>query len=409
VRSGGFRDDQENAGEPVSQHLRILHLRPSNFVGGPERQLLRYAELDRAGLTETILGTFVGVHEGREFLEAAEKHGFQTLALPTGSLGDHRATFALMRFLKEREISLLCTHGYQADILGGIAGLARRVPVVCFLRGWTGEDWKVRAYELADRAFLASAKRVVCLSQTHASRLARYRVLRPKLRVVLNAVESRPLGEDQRSRLRQDVRARLGLPANCTIVASAGRLSAEKGTMFLLHAVPELQRQFRDARFVIFGDGRLRGQLGEMAGRLGVSVAVSFAGHVPDFPLLLPGIDLLVNPSLAEQMPNVVLEAMAAAVPVIATAVGAVKEIAGDDNTLISVPPADAAAIAQAVRDLLLDPSLAGAIGRAGQKRVQQAFSPARQGSQLRALYEELIPAMAPVRAALDTNSRGGH
>jgi glycosyltransferase involved in cell wall biosynthesis len=89
--------------------------------------------------------------------------------------------------------------------------------------------------------------------------------------------------------------------------------------------------------------------------------------------------------------------------------VGAVKEIAGDDNTLISVPPADAAAIAKAVRGLLLDPALASAIGRSGQKRVQEAFSPARQGAQLRALYEELIPALAPVRATLGTNSRGGH
>jgi glycosyltransferase involved in cell wall biosynthesis len=314
-----------------------------------------------------------------------------------------------MRFLKEREISLLCTHGYQADILGGIAGLARRVPLACFLRGWTGEDWKVRAYELADRAFLALAKRVVCLSQTHASRLARYRVLRPKLRVVLNAIESRTIGEDQRLRLRQEVRARLGLPANCVIVASAGRLSPEKGVIFFLQAVPELRRQFRNARFVIFGNGRLRGQLEEVARRLGVSAAVSFAGHVPDFPLLLPGIDLLVNPSLAEQMPNVVLEAMAAAVPVVATAVGAVKEIAGEDNTLVSVPPADAAALARAVRDLLLDPVLAGAIGRAGQKRVQEAFSPARQGTQLRALYEELIPALALIRTTPGTSSRGGH
>ena len=183
----------------------------------------------------------------------------------------------------------------------------------------------------------------------------------------------------------------------------------EKGTIFLLQAVPELQRQFRNARFVIFGNGRLRGQLEEVAMRLGVSAAVSFAGHVPDFTLLLPGIDLLVNPSLAEQMPNVVLEAMAAAVPVVATAVGAVKEIAGDDNTLVSVPPADAAAIAQAVRDLLLDPALSGAMGRAGQKRVQETFSPARQGTQLRALYEELIPALAPVRAKPARSSRGGH
>jgi glycosyltransferase involved in cell wall biosynthesis len=136
---------------------------------------------------------------------------------------------------------------------------------------------------------------------------------------------------------------------------------------------------------------------------------VLFPGHVPDFTLLLPGIDVLVNPSLAEQMPNVVLEAMAAAVPVVATAVGAVKEIAGDGNTLVSVPPADAAAIVRAVRDLLLDPVLACAIGRAGQKRVQEAFSPARQGMQLRALYEELIPALAPVRATPGTSSRGGH
>jgi glycosyltransferase involved in cell wall biosynthesis len=140
-----------------------------------------------------------------------------------------------------------------------------------------------------------------------------------------------------------------------------------------------------------------------------VSAAVSFAGHVLDFPLLLPGIDLLVNPSLAEQMPNVVLETMAAAVPVIATTVGAVREIAGDDNTLVSVPPADAKAIAHAVRDLLLHPVLSGAIGRAGQKRVQEAFSPDRQGTQLRALYEELIPALALVRATPGTNSRDGH
>jgi glycogen synthase len=175
-------------------------------------------------------------------------------------------------------------------------------------------------------------------------------------------------------------------------VASAGRLSAEKGTTFLLHAVPELQRQFWNARFVIFGSGGLRGQLEQLANHLGVSAAVLFAGHVPDLPSLLPGIDVLVNPSLAEQMPNVVLEAMAASVPIVATAVGAVKEIAGEDNTLAMVPPADAAAIARTVRTLLLDSALAGAMGCAGQKRVEEAFSLARQSTQLRALYDEFVP-----------------
>ena len=98
--------------------IRILHFRPSSFVGGPERQLLRYAQLDQAGFTQTILGTLVGGHEGQAFLEAAKERGLETLALPAGSLGDCAALPFLLRSLKERAISLVCTHGYQADLMG---------------------------------------------------------------------------------------------------------------------------------------------------------------------------------------------------------------------------------------------------------------------------------------------------
>lgn len=373
---------------------RILHLRPSSFVGGPERQLLHYAQLDQSGPTETILGTFVGEHEGRAFLAAAEERGFETLALPAHSLGDCAAMPGLVRFLKERAISLVCTHGYQADIMGIFAGHIRSVPVACFLRGWTAEDWKVRAYEAADRAVLPLASRVVCLSQIQAARLAHQRGLRNKVRVVLNVVENRCVSTEQRWLARQEVRGRFGFAQESSVVAFAGRLSPEKGTAYLIKAVPHLRNQFPDARFVIFGDGRLRRWLEELANRLGVGDRVTFAGHVPQFACLLPGIDVLVNSSLAEQMPNVVLEALAAAVPVVATDVGSVREIAGGEGALTLVPPADAASIGIAIAGLLGDPARAVAMAFAGQKRVREAFSPERQKAQLWALYKEMIPGL---------------
>ncbi|HEV2349350.1 MAG TPA: glycosyltransferase [Terriglobia bacterium] len=373
---------------------RILHIRPSSFVGGPERQLMHYAQLDESASTETILGTFVGEREGRAFVAAVEERGGMSLSLPAGSLGDCAAFPGLLRYLREQKIALVCTHGYQADLMGILAGRIRHLPVACFIRGWTWEDWKVRVYEAADRSFLPLASRVVCLSEVQANQLGRRRRLRHKLRVVLNVVENRNVSPKQRLEARQEIRRRFGIAQESSVVAIAGRLSPEKGAEYLIQAVPHISKDFPDARFVIFGDGRLRTQLEEIAKTIGAAGRIIFARHVPEFTALLPGVDVLANPSLTEVMPNVVLEAMAAGVPVVATSVGGVAEIAGESGALALVPPADALSLASAIAQLLADPVRAVALGIAGQKRVRQAFSPERQSAQLLALYQELIPSL---------------
>jgi glycosyltransferase involved in cell wall biosynthesis len=389
----------------MTKRVRILHLRPSGFVGGPERQILRYAQVDQFGATTTVVGTFVGEHEGRALVEAARDRGLETLLLPAGAFGDCTALPGLVRALREREISLICAHGYQSDIMGIIAGLAGRVPVACFLRGWTWEDWKVRAYEAMDRTSLHFARCVVCLSETQAARLRRRRSLRNKVRVVLNVVEERSITSEQRLRVRQEVRRRFGFSDDARVVAMAGRLSPEKGTEYFLRAAQQLPGQTPFARFVVFGDGRLRRHLEETTNRLGVAGRVTFAGHVSEFPHLLPGIDVLVNCSLTEEMPNVVLEAMAAAVPVVATDVGSVKEIDGEETALMIVPPGDPVSIAREVADLLRDPERAGALGLMGQKRIGKAFSPMRQCEQLLEMYREMIPGLPPVDANMGLGS----
>jgi glycosyltransferase involved in cell wall biosynthesis len=379
----------------MSERVRILHLRTSNFVGGPERQLLRYGDYEREGPLELIFGTLVGETEGRGFAMAVEERGLQVLTLPAGKMGDIRALSKLVGYLRKRSIALVCTHGYQADLLGALAGLACRTPVVWFLRGWTGEDWKVRIYEALDRALLPLATRVVCLSNTQASQLALCRSLARKIRLVHNAVEARSISPQERLEVRRKLRMRLELPNGSTVVAAAGRLSPEKGMAYFLHAVPMIRQSFPGAHFVVFGGGPLKSQLEETAQKLFLGTALRFAGFVSDFAELLPGIDLLVNPSLSEVMPNVVLESMACGVPVVATDVGGTAEIAGADKAIALVPPGDSRAIARAVSDLLHDPDRAAELGRAGQRRVQAAFSPTRQKAELRALYQEMVPGLA--------------
>jgi len=359
----------------------VLHVRASRFVGGPERQILRYAKLAEDAGAESTLASFVGDGEGEALLGAAQKEGIATLALPAGTAAALRA---LVRFLREKPQALICTHGYKADILGIMAGRWTGTPVASFLRGWTAEDAKVRAYEAMNRALLRFSNRVVCLSEKQRAEMDAAGHA-GRTRVVINAIEALPEKADARAVLRQA----LGLPATARVVACAGRLSPEKGTSYFVQAAKALQQQFPETYFVVFGDGAMREALDKEA--VGIERLV-MAGHRSDFRELIGGVDLLVNPSLKEEMPNVVLEAMAAGVPVVATKVGGVVEIAGPKPALELVAPGDAHALTGAMRTLLSDSNSARSLGEAGRQRVREAYSPAKQQEQLIDLLYEFMP-----------------
>ncbi len=370
------------------KRVRVLHLRATNFVGGPERQLFLYAEHEREGPREIVLGSFVGPNEGREFLDEARSRGLQTLALPTAAVAGLRE---LVKFLRDQDVSIVCTHGYKADILGILAGRWCGIPVVPFLHGWTREDWKVHLYEVIDRLFLPYAARIVCLSEKQAQILRKRGLPAPQVCIIPNAIKTPDWTEQDRQEARTAIRQWLGVAANARIVASAGRLSPEKGTTHFLEAAAQIHAQLPEVVFAVFGDGPERGRLEAQAMHLGLQRNVSFEGFVPEFARMMAGLDVLVNPSLSEQMPVVVLEAMAAGVPLVATAVGGVPEIAGSQRTMLLGPPGDAEAIASMVIQLLKDPETAREMGRRARARVEEAFSPSQQRSRLQALYRDLL------------------
>jgi glycosyltransferase involved in cell wall biosynthesis len=186
-------------------------------------------------------------------------------------------------------------------------------------------------------------------------------------------------------------RRAIGMPVGVPLVGSLGRLHPQKGFSDLLTAFAQVRQRVSSVRLFVAGDGELRDDLEAQARSLGIAAAVTFAGVRADVSEILAALDVFVLPSLWEGMPNAVLEAMAAGLPVVATAVGGTPEVVVDRVTGLLVPPQDPGALARAIERLLRDPGLRRTMGRAGRRRVERHFHIQETVRQVQDLYEALL------------------
>jgi glycosyltransferase involved in cell wall biosynthesis len=195
---------------------------------------------------------------------------------------------------------------------------------------------------------------------------------------------------------RSAARAALGLRADQPVVLTVGRLNVMKGHTHLLDAVPELLRRFPDLAVVVLGSGHLHDALRRQAADLGISTVLHLPGHRPDARLLLDAADVFVLPSLHEGMPLVLLEAMDAGLPVVATRVIGSEEVVVDGETGVLVRPRDAGALSEALGRLLADPDLRAAYGTAGRDRFDRHFTSARMAAETVAVYDRVLDVTDP-------------
>jgi glycosyltransferase involved in cell wall biosynthesis len=158
-----------------------------------------------------------------------------------------------------------------------------------------------------------------------------------------------------------------------------------------LGAAAELATLYPDLSFVIAGEGTLRERMVTRARELGLAARVAFVGTTDDVPALLASLDQFWLTSDWEGTPNVVLEAMAAGLPVVATAVGGTPEIVDDGNTGLLIPRGDQAALVSASRRLLDDPAEASDLGTKAQAAARQRFSISAMVAATEAVYREVL------------------
>jgi glycosyltransferase involved in cell wall biosynthesis len=190
---------------------------------------------------------------------------------------------------------------------------------------------------------------------------------------------------------RATLRARLGLPLDKPVALFVGRLERYKGLDILLAAWADLRRRGSTPHLLIAGPGETAGWIREVQAQ-GLADWVTFLGGREDVADLYRAADLFVFPSRGEGCPNAVLEAMASALPVVATDVAGNREAMGDDGkTGWLVPPENPAALAEAVATLLASSALRREVAAAGRTRILERFNIDRVGAQYLSLYQELL------------------
>ena len=366
----------------LQQPLRIAALIPGDGFTGPSGQVASTAVQLKLHGVEVFFVLLVrpGARPG-ELPEYLRQHGLRYHAVRDRGPLDITILRRVWRVLQAFGPSLLESHGYKATAVA-FALRARRPSWkwIGYFHGLTFESRRARSYHLLDRWMLGFADRVVAItSKQRSSFLGRL----PQVDVVPSAVPSLSPGAPLSSETRSTIRA---LPR--PIIGFVGRLSPEKGADILLHALHLLHGLGATHSLVIAGDGPQRTELTQLAGSLGLERNVLFCGRVEDVASLYAEVDLVVIPSRSEGLPSVLLEALDANLPVVATDVGAIREVLVESDSGVVVSPETPRELADGIEHAL--PRLRSARASAARRSVVARFSQETRAERLLAIYREL-------------------
>jgi len=330
---------------------------------------------------------------------ALRENGVETEVIPFRKTYDLAAVFRLARFFRARGIEVLHSHSMLTSILCRPAGFLARVPVAVstehltmeLARGGRGMGWRERAkaryYRALDNTTSRFNRAVVAVSEAVRTDLIEQGMAESRIVVIRNGIEIHPREPAAGRRLRES----LGIGPQDPVVGMVGRLSPQKDYPTFLRAAKRIAAAFPAARFLIAGEGPLRGELAVSARELGLEGKAVFLGHRPDIVAVVSALDVFVLSSRWEGLPLAVLEAMAAVKPVVATAVPGTAEAVVEGETGFLVPLSDDRALAEKTISLLRDPALRRKLGDAGRARVEGEFDRGRMADDHEALYRRLL------------------
>jgi glycosyltransferase involved in cell wall biosynthesis len=364
---------------------RILLLSTSLGMGGADRQIVYLAKALLACDYDVRLVSMTPLEEmGRQAL--AEGLPVTSLDMVRGR-ADWSAFRRLVKLLRSWQPHLLSSFMYHANLMGRLAGRWAGVPLlVTSIRsernGSPGQDWLMRLTNWMDHCQTTNSQQV-------ADSLRQRGLLSPgKSRVIPNGIDPDALTASAAERVR--LRGELKLEQNEFVWLAIGRLLPQKDYPTLLEAFAPLGRH--PARLLIAGRGPLLAELQQQVDRLGVSSQTVFLGVRQDIASLLAAADGFVLSSAWEGMPNVVMEALAAAKPVVSTRVGGVAELVQDGKTGWLVPARDPKALSQAMHRLMtLSETERQRMGWAGREHLRAHFGLEAMAHRWMTLYNDLL------------------
>jgi glycosyltransferase involved in cell wall biosynthesis len=377
--------------------VRVLAFIEASWLTGPAKNLIEFAR--RAAQNESsslraniAIATFVRGDGpvSNEFTVACQQAGLDVHVIREHFLFDPAVIPAIKRLIRVLNPDIVQTHNVKSHFLVRTIGIHRRYPWVAFHHGYTWPTLRVRLYNQLDRWSLRAASKVVTVCHPFARSLERIGV--PSDRLVIRHNSVKPFVPVTEHRV-LEIRRTLGIPPGSRVILSVGRLSREKGQADLIEAVSLLRKEngSRNLCLVLVGDGPDKQKLQHAAAAAGIADSVLFAGHQTDVIPFYSMADLLVLPSHTEGSPNSLLEAMAAALPIVATAVGGVPEIVSDHKEGLLVHERRPAELAGAISLILGSETFRRRLSDSA-RSAASAYSPSAYCDFMLSLYRDSLP-----------------
>jgi glycosyltransferase involved in cell wall biosynthesis len=390
--------------------IPVLHIITRLIIGGAQENTMLTADLldpDRYSV-DVVAGPQTGP-EG-SLIPEVRARGVPLIIEPNlvrevNPFKDLLALLALYRHVRRGRYAVVHTHSGKAGMLGRwaawLAGLMGPRPVIIHtVHGWSHHE---RQHPLARRFFILLEQltapitdKLIVVSPLNTEKGLRDNIANPSKYVTIRSGIDLDHFRHPQRRI-EAVRDELGIPRDAPVVGTVTRLSEQKAPLDFVAAAAIVNDHHPKAHFVIVGDGPLRDEVEAEVAAQGLTNSVHLTGLRRDVPDLMHSFDIFALSSLWEGLPRVLPQAMAAALPIVATAVDGNAEAVTDGLNGLLAPPGDPAAFASALLELLDDPDLASRMGQAGLEMVDE-FGARKMVRDIEALYEELLAKQSLLR-----------
>jgi glycosyltransferase involved in cell wall biosynthesis len=367
--------------------VRVLHLRDSPWLDGPGRTILETAgRIDRSRIDYHIGPLLANAQAAHPLVAAAHERG-----VPVHPIEDDGRLGALVERVLALADRLDTQVLHSSELRTNLVALQcrRRRPalkIVSTAHGWITNDLRGKVKSMLDRALLRRFDRVITVSRATRQRVPAWWLPDRRAVVLHNAIATERFAPDLRPAPPETFS-----PASVVRLANIGRLSPEKGQALLLRAFAELQRDFPRLQLTFAGTGPLEAELRALAAQLGVADSVIFTGYVADIRKVYDATDLVIQSSLTEGLPNVIVEAAYVGLPIVATDVGGTGEIIEHGVSGWLVAPGSLAELTAGIRRFLTEPGRFAMMCKRARQTIEREFTYETRTARQADVYREVI------------------
>lgn len=367
------------------QKTNILQIIATLDIGGAERQLVELVKrLDKNKYNVTVCC----ITRGGPMEENLKKLGIEYHLLHKRFKFDFTVIFKLTRLIRQKKIDLVHTWNFTANAWGRLCAWVAGVPIIIASEHGTFSPVLKRQI-LVDKLLSKCTDKIITVSNNFKECIERIeKIPHEKIIAIHNGIDINEFGTSVNN---ANLKNELKIDKECPVVGIVARLDPLKDHESFLRAAEYIIKKMPEVRFLIVGDGELRGKLESLAKEVGLSKKVIFTGFRRDITNILSIINVFVLCSISEALGIAVLEAMASSKPVVATNVGGIPEVVKDEETGILVPPGNPEALAESITRLLKNKEEARRIGLAGRRRVEKYFDIKLKVKKVEEIYDKLI------------------